>query len=69
MISIPSTYSSVYENQLIKNGFKIVIYANQLMRASYSAMLNTAKDILKNQRSKDIESKICSVSEIINLIK
>ena len=69
MIAIPSTYSSVYENQLINNGFKIVIYANHLMRASYSAMLNTAKNILKNQRSKDVEKKICSVSEIINLIK
>ncbi len=69
MIAIPSTYSSVYEKELIKQGFKVVIYANQLMRASYTAMYNVAEKILKNQRSKDIENKICSVSEIINLIK
>ena len=38
MIAIPSTYSKTYEKELIKNGFKIVIYANHLLRASYKAM-------------------------------
>ena len=42
---------------LIKNGFKIVIYANQMLRASYPAMENVAKTILKNQRSFELEKK------------
>ena len=67
--SVPSTYSRTTESMLIKNGFKIVIYANQMLRASYPAMENVAKTILKNQRSFELEKKISSVKEVINLIK
>ena len=69
LVSVPSTYSRTTESMLIKNGFKIVIYANQMLRASYPAMENVAKTILKNQRSFELENKISSVSEVINLIK
>ena len=69
LVSVPSTYSKVYEKDLIKNGFKIVIYANHMLRAAYPAMQNAAKSILKNQRSFELESKISSVKEVINLIK
>ena len=43
MVCVPSTYSHIHENELIKNGFKIVIYANHMMRSSYPSMLNNAK--------------------------
>ena len=69
LVSVPSTYSRTTESMLIKNGFKIVIYANQMLRASYPAMENVAKTILKNQRSLELEKKISSVKEVINLIK
>tara|TARA_X000000950_G_scaffold238851_1_gene291105 strand:+ start:2440 stop:3744 length:1305 start_codon:yes stop_codon:yes gene_type:complete len=68
LVSVPSTYSKVYEKDLAKNGFKIVIYANQLLRAAYPAMLNTAKLILKNSRAFEADKKIISIKEIINLI-
>ncbi len=69
MVAVPSSYSKTYEKDLIKNGFKIVIYANQLLRTSYPSMVNVAKSILKNKRSYDIEKKISTITEIINLIK
>ena len=69
LVSVPSTYSRVYENDLIKNGFKIVIYANQLLRAAYPAMENTAKKILKNSRAFEADKKIIPIKEIISLIK
>jgi phosphoenolpyruvate phosphomutase / 2-hydroxyethylphosphonate cytidylyltransferase len=69
IIAVPSTYSKTYEKDLIKNGIKIVIYANHMMRSSYPAMLNSAKTILKNQRSFEIEKNIASVNEMISLIK
>jgi len=69
LVSVPSTYSKTTETMLIKNGFKIVIYANHMLRAAYPAMQNAAKSILKNQRSFELESKISSVKEVINLIK
>jgi len=67
--SVPSTYSKVYEKDLIRNGFKLVIYANQLLRAAYPAMQFAAKKILENNRAFEIERKIIPIKEIINLIK
>ena len=69
LVSVPSTYSKVYEKDLIKNGFKLVIYANQLLRAAYPAMQYTAKKILENSRAFEVEKKIIPIKEIINLIK
>jgi phosphoenolpyruvate phosphomutase len=69
LVSVPSTYSKVYEKDLIKNGFKLVIYANQLLRAAYPAMQLTAKKILENNRAFEVEKKIIPIKEIINLIK
>ena len=69
LVSVPSTYSKVYEKDLIKNGFKLVIYANQLLRSAYPAMKNTAKTILKNSRAYEADKKIIPIKEIINLIK
>ena len=69
LVSVPSTYSKVYEKDLIKNGFKIVIYANQLLRSAYPAMQNTALIILKNSRAFEADKKIIPIKEIISLIK
>ncbi len=69
LVSVPSTYSKVYEKDLIKNGFKLVIYANQLLRAAYPAMKLVATKILENGRSFEIENKIVPIKKIINLIQ
>jgi phosphoenolpyruvate phosphomutase len=68
MIAIPSTYSKTYEKELIKNGFKVVIYANQLLRASYKSMHDVAKKILIHKRSFEIEKKVTPIKDIISLI-
>ena len=69
LVSVPSTYSSVKEKELIKNGFKLVIYANQLLRSAYPAMVNTTKTILKNSRAFEADKKIIPIKEVISLIK
>tara|TARA_Y100000591_G_scaffold95613_1_gene81005 strand:- start:2620 stop:3924 length:1305 start_codon:yes stop_codon:yes gene_type:complete len=69
LVSVPSTYSKVYEKDLIKHGFKLVIYANQLLRAAYPAMQHTARTILKYSRAFEADKKIIPIKEIINLIK
>ena len=69
LVAVPSTYSGTTEKQLEDNGFRIVIYANQMLRAAYPAMKNVAVEILKNRRTKEIEKKITPIKEIISLIK
>jgi phosphoenolpyruvate phosphomutase len=68
LIAIPSSYSQVYEKELIENGVNIVIYANQLLRSAYPAMLNTAQTILKNKRAKEADDNCMSIKEILNII-
>ena len=68
LVSVPSSYSQIRENQLIKNGFNIVIYANQMFRSTYPAMQKTALSILKNSRSFEAEKDLMSIKDILNLI-
>ncbi len=68
MVAVPSTYSKVYEKELIENGFQVVIYANHLLRAAYPVMENVALNILKKGRSFDVEKKIISIKKILKLI-
>ena len=68
LVSVPSTYNKVKENELIKNKFNIVIYANHMLRAAYPAMYNTATSILKHKRSYEVDKKLSKISEIMKLI-
>ncbi len=69
LVVVPSSYCDVYEKELIENGVNIVIYANHLLRSAYPAMVNTAKSILENHRSKEASDKYCmKIKDIITLI-
>lgn len=68
LVVVPSSYNQCYENELADAGANIVIYANQLLRSAYPAMKETAETILKNSRSSEVDSKMMSINEILNLI-
>ncbi len=68
LIAVPSSYSVVKEEQLIKHGVNMVIYANHLLRSIYPNMIATAKNILKYKRAKESEKNLLSIKEILNLI-
>lgn len=69
LVAVPSTYNSITEQMLIKNGVKVVIYANHLLRSAYPAMVKTAKSILKNKRSLESEKNLMPINEVLELIK
>ncbi len=69
LVVVPSSYSYVSEKELIENGVNIVIYANQMLRAAYPAMVNVARSILTHHRAKEADEQYCmSIKDIINLI-
>ncbi|NLQ18977.1 phosphoenolpyruvate mutase [Marinomonas sp. M1K-6] len=68
LVVVPSSYNSVTEAELQEKGANIVIYANQLLRSAYPAMLETAKSILTNQRSKECDDKMLPLKDILELI-
>ena len=68
LVIVPSSFSQVKENKLIKAGANIIIYANHLLRSVYPNMLSTAKSILSNKRSLEAEKKLLSIKQILELI-
>jgi phosphoenolpyruvate phosphomutase len=68
LVAVPSTYNQVTEKELEAQGVSIVIYANQLLRASYPAMHDTASSILRHGRSFEADSKLMPIEKILKLI-
>ena len=68
IVVVPSSYNSITEEELSEHGANIVIYANQLTRSAFPAMRQTAEDILKYHRSKEVEDRLLPIKEIITLI-
>ncbi len=68
LVAVPSSYSQVTEQELAAHGVKIVIYANQLLRSAFPAMMETAKSILANHRALEAGSQMMSIKEILKLI-
>ncbi len=68
LVVVPSSFNTVYEDELVAHGVNIVIYANQLTRAAFPAMKSTAEDILRYHRAAEVDSKLLPIKEIISLI-
>ena len=68
LVVVPSTYNKVKEEELIKAGVDIVIYANHLLRSSYPAMVNTAKSILQNKRCYEASVGCLPIKKVLELI-
>ncbi|MFT7420319.1 MAG: phosphoenolpyruvate mutase [Arcticibacterium sp.] len=68
LIAVPSSYNSIYEDELAAAGVNVVIYANQLLRSAYPAMVDTAKSILIHKRSYESNDNCLSIKEILELI-
>lgn len=68
IVVVPTSFNTITENELAEHGVNIVIYANQLLRAAYPAMVNVAKSILTNHRAKEADGSLMPIKEIITLI-
>lgn len=68
LVAVPTSYNSVTEDELMNHGVNICIYANQLLRSAYPAMIDTAKSILLNKRSLEVDKYMMPLKEILELI-
>ena len=69
VILVPTTYNHFTESELYGRGANIIIYANHLLRSAYPAMLQTAKCILENARSKEASEQFCMpIKDVLALI-
>jgi len=53
---------------IIKRGVNMVIYANQLLRSAYPAMVSTAENILHHGRAYESKDQCMGIKDILNLI-
>ena len=65
---VPTSYNQLKEEEFIKWGANVVIYANHLLRSSYPIMLSVAKNILENSRSKEVDELCMPIKSILELI-
>ena len=68
IVVVPSSFNTITEAELADHGVNIVIYANQLTRSAFPAMQQTAMDILKNHRAKEVDDRLMPIKQIITLI-
>ena len=68
IVVVPSSFNTVTNEELAAHGVNIVIYANQLTRSAFPAMQQTATDILKYHRAKEVDDRLMPIKQIITLI-
>ena len=69
LVVVPTSYAQVTEEELAAEGINVVIYANQMLRAAYPAMVKVAESILTHHRAQEASQEYCmSIKDIINLI-
>ena len=69
LVAVPTTYCQVTESELLQAGVRIVIYANQLLRAAYPAMVRAARFILENERALECDQVCLPIPEILAIIQ
>lgn len=68
LVVVPTSYDTIYEDELAEAGVNIVIYANQLLRSAYPAMVATAQSILTHKRAFESRDNMMSIKDILTLI-
>ena len=64
LVAIPTTYTSVSLTELQSNGINMVIYANQSLRAAFTAISQTLKQISNSDTLDKITIPMSSMEEI-----
>ena len=68
IVVVPTSFHTVTEEEFQNCGVNIVIYANQLIRSAFPAMMSTAKCILEHHRAKEADEQCLSIKDILTLI-
>ena len=68
IVVVPTSFNGATEEELASHGINIVIYANQLIRAAFPAMQETARGILRAHRALEVDEQLLPFKDIIRLI-
>ena len=68
IVTVPTSYNQVSEEELAERGVKIVIYANHLLRAAYPQMVKVAQSILHHGRSLEADQFLAPIQDALAII-
>jgi phosphoenolpyruvate phosphomutase len=68
LVAVPTTYHTTNVSELAAAGFKVVIFANQALRASIKAMRETLGVLRQAQQGAAVEGMIASLEEVYRLM-
>jgi len=67
IVVIPTTYDSVSLDELISHKIKIVIHANQTLRAAHASMSRILKQMINSNSLSEVKEEISSMEDIFDL--
>ncbi|MFD0126235.1 isocitrate lyase/phosphoenolpyruvate mutase family protein [Streptomyces virginiae] len=67
VVVVPTTYPDWHADDAVKDGVSTIIYANQGLRATVSALRDTYASILSHGETTHLEDKIASVKDVFAL--
>jgi phosphoenolpyruvate phosphomutase len=67
IIVIPTTYDSVSLDELISHKIKMVIHANQTLRAAHASMSRILKQMINSNSLSEVKEEISSMEDIFHL--
>jgi len=67
IVVIPTTYNSVSLDELISHKIKIVIHANQTLRAAHASMSRILKQMINSNSLSEVKEEISSMEDIFHL--
>jgi phosphoenolpyruvate phosphomutase len=68
LVAVPTTYAGVTAHDLAAAGFKLVIFANQALRAAVKAMRQALVTLKQEARPAAVEDRIAALPEIYELV-
>ena len=67
IVVVPTTYDSVKISELSLHNVKMIIFANQTLRASHLAMTKLLREMVDTEHISTIEQEISTMQDIFNL--
>lgn len=67
LVVVPTSYPNVSINELVLHKIKMVIYANQTLRAAHAAMLRLLKEMKDADKLSEIKEQLSSMDDIFHL--
>ena len=69
LVAVPTTYYEASAGTLAAAGFRVVIYANQALRATIAAVDSALATLAESDSSAELEEQIASIPDVFDLVR